>query len=215
MSTMHSATLRVPRTAHYHVLGDVETAREAWFVLHGYGQHAADFLASFEPIAGPERLLVAPEGLSRLYLEGGGGPTGASWMTRADREDEIADYLEWLDRLRDHVLGVRDLPLHVLGFSQGAATACRWAASGRARAARLTLWAGGVPPDVDLASCADLLRALDTTLVVGERDGWITPARLQEEVERLAAHGLALQNVSFAGGHRLDDDTLRGLADGA
>ena len=39
---------------------------------------------------------MAPEGLSRFYLEGFSGKVGATWMTREDRLNDIDNYL------RDH-----------------------------------------------------------------------------------------------------------------
>jgi predicted esterase len=139
--------LETARTGRYHTLGDAARAREVWFLLHGYGQSAADLLASCAALATPKRLLVAPEGLSRFYLRGGTGPVGASWMTREDREHEIADTLGWLDR----VAAEFDDAAHprvrcAMGFSQGAAAACRWAALGRTNLDRLVLWGGGGPP---------------------------------------------------------------------
>ena len=78
---------------------------ELWVLLHGYRQLAPRFLRHMRALHAPHRLLVAPEGLSRFYLEGrpgphrGGDPVGASWMTREDREAEILDYVEYLDRV--------------------------------------------------------------------------------------------------------------------
>ncbi|MDX1532557.1 MAG: hypothetical protein R3362_13590, partial [Rhodothermales bacterium] len=85
------------RTARYCTLGpDAEAAREAWVACHGYGQLTPAFLRAFEPIAEPGRLIVAPEGLSRFYLPGH-REVGASWMTKEAREDEIDDYVRWID----------------------------------------------------------------------------------------------------------------------
>ena len=100
-------------------------------VLHGYRQLARRFLRRFEPVAGDHRRIVAPEGLSRFYADPGRGrhgpasAVGASWMTREDRENEIRDYVAYLDQLWQHLR--TDSPgrtrLVVLGFSQGVATA--------------------------------------------------------------------------------------------
>lgn len=210
---METHRLETARTGRYHTLGDADRAREQWFLLHGYGQPAADLLASCAELAAPQRLLVAPEALSRFYLRGGTGPVGASWMTREDREHEIADTLGWLDR----VAGALDAP-HVrarcaLGFSQGAAAACRWAALGRTRIDRLVLWGGGVPPDVDLARCRARLRGLRLQLVRGAEDRVHDDERLAEDSRRLAEHGIEHDVRAFDGGHAVDGRALRRLAD--
>ena len=138
-------TLRVRRTARYYTAGPPPgEARAAWVVLHGYGQRADDFAAQFAAVVEAGSCVVAPEALSRFYPEGTRGRVGASWMTRAHREAEIADYLAYLDALVERLFGKRPLPLHVLGFSQGAATAARWAARRLGRddsVQSLTLWA--------------------------------------------------------------------------
>ena len=68
---------------------------------------------------------MAPEGLSRFYLDAGAGKVGASWMTKEDRAHEIEDYLSYLEQVRAAI--IPPVPLTILGFSQGVATAARWA----------------------------------------------------------------------------------------
>src|SRR6266550_3439645 len=137
--------LSVARTARYYTLGE-PGATEVWFVCHGYGQLAGRFLRRFEPIADGSRLVVAPEGLNRFYVGSGehrDQPVGATWMTREDRLNEIADYVKYLDAVYADVFGGKPTAARVraLGFSQGAATASRWVA--RARPAS-TSWCCGV-----------------------------------------------------------------------
>src|SRR2546428_11922672 len=169
MSILHSA-LRIPhwgeayvkehhigvsRTARYFALGDPARAGEVWFACHGYGQLAARFLEKLRVLDGGHRSLVAPEGLSRFYLSE--SPTerrvGASWMTREDRLAEIEDYVRYLDAVYAAVFESLDragVTVHALGYSQGASTVSRWAALGKAKIDRLTLWGGAVPPGLDL-----------------------------------------------------------------
>jgi hypothetical protein len=226
--------IRVPRTARYRVLGDPSSCEEVWFVIHGYGQTAAGFVSTFEalPGAGGARCVVAPEALSRFYVEREIGPhgaesrVGASWMTRAAREQEIQDYVGYLDRVAAAVLrpgdgadvglepvspdlldGGRLRPV-VLGFSQGCETASRWVTYGRIRPAELVLWGGGLAVDLDRASAEAALSRLRLRLVVGTEDRW--GARRSAETERwLAGSGLTPDRLEYEGGHRIDDDTLR------
>lgn len=209
-------SISIPRTARYYTAGgEGGDPREVWFVLHGYGQLAEGFLLEFDGVAASERRIVAPEGLSRFYLESGSGPVGASWMTRRGREEEIDDYVRFLDSVYASLFGnlSPETKVHVLGFSQGAATAFRWAAYGVSRFDRLTLWAGGVPPDVDLAECRSRLEGLELTLVVGTRDRYLDEAGVARETERLVGAALPHRVVRFEGGHRLDSETLSRLAE--
>src|SRR5882672_5733760 len=148
---MQTHSLQVTRTARFHTLGDAARAREIWFLLHGYGQLASSMLDACAALAAPERLLVAPEALSRFYIRGGAGPIGATWMTREERDSEIIDYVSYLDAVALCIdeLGPRAAQkCNVLGFSQGAPTACRWACRGSTRFERIVLWGGGVPPEL-------------------------------------------------------------------
>lgn len=214
--------ISVKRTARLAVLGpDSAGVREIWYLLHGYGELAAPFLNGARAIDDGTRLLVAPEALSRFY-EGDvaarlhrEAKVGASWMTREDREAEIADYVAYLDTVHDSMLlklGGAAPPVTVLGFSQGGATAARWVANGRVKAARLIVWGSQMPPELDLSNSAAQIRRAETVLVIGETDVFATPKIVEKETAKLNAAGFPFRFVSFKGGHRLDDDTLRALS---
>jgi predicted esterase len=212
--------LPVSRTARYCTLGDGGPAvREMWFVVHGYGQLATYFIRHFAVLADPSRLIVAPEALSRFYLDqpasfaASGARVGASWMTREDRLAEIDDHVRFLDTLYERMLAdVRaDVRVTVLGFSQGVATATRWLCRGRSRADALVLWAGPFPPDLDRASAAPLGR-VRVTRVVGDADPMAAPDAVAADEERLRVAGIQAPLIRFAGGHQIDRDTLRSLA---
>ncbi|HVT39174.1 MAG TPA: hypothetical protein VHE78_09010 [Gemmatimonadaceae bacterium] len=226
-SGIRTETLEVRRTARVAMLGPAGPAlrgvRELWYVLHGYGMRAVPFLENCRAVEDGSRLLVAPEGLSRFYegdlntLSHRTAPVGASWMTRDEREYEIADYLHYLDDLHATVmasLGGASPVITVLGFSQGGATGARWVANGRVPAERLILWGSGLAPELDIAGRDTPLRRAEMVFVVGKTDIYITPKIVQKEVERLRAAGFPFRFVSFDGGHRLDDATLRALAEG-
>jgi predicted esterase len=208
---MQMHDLVVPRTARYAALGPPE-ARDVWVVLHGYGQQAADFLRPFRALDDGTRRLVAPEALSRFYAEGMQGRVGASWMTSEARLNEISDYVTYLDALADALALTEQHTLHVLGFSQGAATACRWALLGTAPVTRLTLWAGRVPPDLDLDAHAAGLADLDLTVVVGTQDPYLDAEAVEAEHHRLLAHDVPHRLRRFDAGHRLHTATLQRLA---
>jgi predicted esterase len=206
--------ITVPRTARYITQGEIESAEEVWFVLHGYSMLAASFLRWFEPALRPGRLLVAPEALSRAYFEDKGiRRVGASWMTKEDRDADIEDYVRYLDLMAARVLaGVPGKPrIEVHGFSQGTATACRWVAFGNHPASRLMLWSGLVPPDLPLDRYGPVLDRAGLEMAFGSRDHFIPPADVDREQARLAAAGLTPHIHRFEGGHRVDRATLESL----
>jgi len=214
--------LPVTRTARYFTLGPVSGApRQLWICCHGYGQSAARFLRHFARIDDGGRLIVAPEGLSRFYIEettGGShadAKVGASWMTREDRLSEIDDHIGYLDALVTQLGEDYDLAatrVIALGFSQGVATVCRWVERGRSRVDEVVLWAGAMPPDLDLDRPAHPLRTLRPVVVVGDDDPYAPPAAVAEHESRLRARAIDYELIHFAGGHRLDYDTLVALA---
>ncbi|MGH7537532.1 MAG: alpha/beta hydrolase [Gemmatimonadales bacterium] len=205
--------LTVPRTARYFTLGPA-AARDVWFVLHGYGQLAGRFLRQFAPLDDGTRYLIAPEGLSRFYLEAGrNDKIGASWMTREDRLMEIGDYVRHLDAVRAEAM--RDRPegrVTVLGFSQGTATAARWLVQGSARADHLVLWGGEVPPDLDLAMARERWSRTVLTFVAGSADPFITAKVLARDEQRLREHTIAYRVERFEGGHEIRADVLERIA---
>jgi len=209
-------TLPIPRTARYATLGVLdETVRDCWLVCHGYGQLAANFVMGFEPIRAPGRLIVAPEGLSRFYLQGQSGPVGASWMTREARTHEIVDYVGFLDTLYRHILArtCRDrLRLTALGFSQGTATVCRWVARGRVRPERVVLWGGPLLPDDEVEDAVERLSQVRFTVVAGTSDSYVDSDALRKELTRFQTFGIPHDVITFDGGHRLDAEVLRQLA---
>jgi predicted esterase len=207
---MQEHTLHTGRTARYYTLGAPRGAREVWFVLHGYGQLAARFLERFRPIAGEDRCLVAAEGLSRFYLTENPAErrVGASWMTREDRLHEIDDYVRYLDAVYAAV-APEAATVTVVGFSQGAATACRWAALGSSRIDRVIVWGGEVPPDLDVRR----LRPRRLLLVYGDQDQYFTPKIVSATEARLRDAQVGYELVPFAGGHEIAATVLQRLTE--
>ena len=220
---MREQHVRVARTARYYTLGSAgPNLREIWLVCHGYGQLARRFLPRFASLDDGSRLIVAPEGLSRFYLrdsEGSHGrevPIGATWMTREDRENEITDYVEFLDAVLDAVseeAGGEVARLTVLGFSQGTHTACRWVAAGRAAVERLILWGAYLPDDFDLDRGPERLESTELILVRGLADQYVSEGAHASQEARLEELGISFKTLTHAGGHELDQTLLRQIAD--
>ena len=217
--TVESHHIRVVKRARYYTIGPARGAGDIWLVCHGYGQLAERFIGSFNTIAAPGRLIVAPEALHRFYVDPPPAPAaqrrvGATWMTREDRETDIADYVDYLDQLVSEVLaqspGAR---LRALGFSQGSATVLRWAVRASRVPDQLILWAGEVPADIDWNMGARKLATTKIDAVRGDRDESVSRNALQRNLDRLTEVALQYQIHGFSGGHRLDDEMLRKLAD--
>lgn len=203
------------KTARYALLGtQPERAQRVWFALHGYGQLVPRFVRHFAAIIPPDTCLIAPEGLSRFYLASpspDGGHlqrVGATWMTREEREHDIADNIRWLDTVYDDVVGDRIVPVGVLGFSQGVATATRWIAAGHPRVDAFVAWAGTLAHDVPPHALSTALVHAQVAVVRGTRDELMSEdaaasllGTLQQIAPRTALH-------RFDGGHQLEGALL-------
>lgn len=233
--------LEVTRTARVYALGPdpVRADRELWVVCHGYRQLAGRFIKKFVGLDNGERTVVAPEGLSRFYLDetgGSHGPAariGATWMTREDREAEISDYVGYLDRIAQRwrgresgeegraspaadqwemPAGTGDGGVVALGFSQGCHTVTRWIALGRTRVRRLILWGAYLPVDPEPETYAARLANLDVVVVRGAQDPYVSRAFHDKQMARMEEAGISSTVIIHPGGHRLDGAVLSELA---
>jgi len=209
---MEEKHITVARKARYFVHGTpTQEVKYVWFALHGYGQLASRFLRHFEHFDPEEHLVIAPEGLHRFYNKGTGGHVGASWMTKEDRITDIEDYIRYLDQLYEEIVPKTDttkVKVIVLGFSQGAATATRWAALGHSWLDELVLWAGVFPPDVPPIWNHERMQELQLTLACGTNDEYIAPNKWEEQLDALKEQGFSFETIQYEGRHRLQKEAL-------
>lgn len=213
---MIKETILTEKTARYFVLGTPsDKIKRVWIVCHGYAQLANYFLKKFEVLDNGENLVVAPEGLHRFYWNGFSGRVVASWMTKEDRLDDIEDYVRFLDTVAQKVL--KEFPeknppeLVVLGFSQGAATVCRWLCMGKTRATRLVIWAGAFPEDIDYFSNRTLFASLKPIWVSGTEDEFLTEEKVQSLLKNMKEKGIPFDRIVFDGKHTIEEKALKEL----
>ncbi|NND71402.1 MAG: hypothetical protein HKN43_07470 [Rhodothermales bacterium] len=199
------------RTARYYTSESHTEASDIWVVLHGYGQLARAFIEDFSPVANDSRRIVAPEGLSRFYIRAGQGAIGANWMTSEDRLNEIEDYISFLDNVTIEVRQQENQRVFVLGFSQGAATACRWFTHSTLRLDGLAVWGGGIPPDLDFKALSTRLQGRSLSVVCGRSDIYMSENRFRAELQTLEKHDVSHRPVTFDGGHQIEPDVLNDL----
>lgn len=200
--------IHVSRTARYYTIGEFNSNTIViWFVLHGYGQLAGDFIKLFEQIADNKTVIIAPEGLSRFYLDNGLGKVGANWMTKEDRENEISDYVNYLDELYLKIVKENiseSCKINALGFSQGAATLSRWAELGKSKLNKLVFWAGEIAKDVEYKE----IKENEIHLVFGNNDPIFPGEFYKTQEELLDKNGLKYKTHIFEGGHEINKKLL-------
>lgn len=213
---MQQRELIVNFKARYYTLGEITPAtRQIWFVLHGYGQLAGFFIRKFNVLQEHNIFIIAPEGLSRFYLESpqqaprSSDRVGATWMTKENRLADIENYLHYLNSLFKKCVGsTNTVPVTVLGFSQGAATASRWVTDQVVSFDRLILWSGIFPPDMDFMAGKKILQEKKTFFVYGKNDPLINENGFAEMNMITAKLGIAPQTISFDGKHEIEEQTL-------
>jgi len=212
MSRIIAHSKQVTRTAHYYTLGEPGPhIRYFFLVCHGYGQLAETFIRKFDALAADDVFVLAAEGLSRFYWGGLDGPVAASWMTRGNRLDEIADFTRLLQGLYDDYLPRLhpQVCIILLGFSQGVATQVRWIHRFQPRYDRLLLWAGTIPEDLDYEPHLAYFNAQPIELFYGSKDPLISQERIDWHTRMVAAKGLHTSTHRYEGKHTVDRVTLQ------
>ena len=198
--------------ARYFTDGDSE-ADHIWLCLHGYAQLAPYFIRKFNVIA-EQAQVVVPEGLHRFYMQDGSGRVVASWMTKEDRETDIKNYLEYLDTVMSDILTSRKTKpqkIILFGFSQGVATACRYFAHSALEITDVILWAGALPPDLDLTAMRSKRKTACFHLIYGDEDPYMKDSPYKTSMEVLDDLGYSYDLETFSGVHEITATELRSL----
>jgi predicted esterase len=208
---LSSGFISTTKTARYFTLGELTAnTKEIWIVLHGYAQLASDFIKPFESIASESRFIIAPEGLNKFYAKGFGGKPAATWMTSEMREEEIADYVNYLNVLCK-TLEVKNhsAKFVLLGFSQGVATASRWMHQTTAPIDRFIIYSGEIALELQTPVSPALLNT-PLVYVTGTNDRLISAEKLVSVKTLMAQLNATL--IEFDGGHEIFPDVLQTLA---
>ena len=194
------------KTTRHFTIGDITTAKNVLIILHGYGQSAFYFLKKFEVLTLHNFAVIAPEGMHRFYLEGTSGRVGASWMTREARMDDIEDNFHYLENLTHTVItGNPTAKLHLLGFSQGAATATRWLDRSKFSFLTFVSWASVFPEDVSVSFTSN--EKVKRFFVLGDQDQYFT--KESEEICMKNYQELNFEILRFIGKHEINQEIIK------
>jgi predicted esterase len=109
-----TSMILVPATIHGRVLierdEDAAVSLRLLVGFHGYGQSAADMMEELRQIPGSKSWTrVSIQALNRFYTRGD-AKVVASWMTREDRDQAIADNIAYVDSAIAHAVGQMEPP---------------------------------------------------------------------------------------------------------
>jgi len=189
-----------------------ETTRCVWLVFHGIGFLSRFFLRYFTEFSKEEHYFIAPQAPSKYYLNGAYKHVGASWLTKENTVMEKDNVMAYLDSVWEAEAIPQDRQLIVFGYSQGVSIATRFLAHRKIKPARLILYAGGVPEELNADSFTFLNTETEIVFFYGEQDPYLNPQRMareQEKLNKLFAGNAKL--LSFEGGHELRKEILHSL----
>jgi predicted esterase len=204
--TSAAVAFAIGTTTHGRVLVSRPAGTPAGLLVgyHGYAESAEIQLARLDAIAGAaDWTRVSIQGLHRFY-RGRSQDVVASWMTRQDREQAIADNLAYVDAALKAVAGpdAQDGRVIHVGFSQGVAMAFRAAVRGRWPASAAMAVGGDVPPEL----FDDDVRFPPVLLIRGARDEWYTEAKLGADADRMRARGAEVLTRTIEAGHEWTEE---------
>lgn len=206
-STEHSIT--TTKHARVFTFGNLQSSTKfIWLACHGYGMLAKFFIEKFEDFDPNEHFVIAPEGLSKAYIEGLTGRVGASWMTKEDRNNEIIDYIHYIDIVYEQFITNQSAKIIAFGFSQGVATITRWANATNKKIDHLVLWAGN--PGNELIT-ENRISQLPIQFILGDKDHFISEDAKIHLNKTFEKAGFKYSTIIFEGGHSIDKAVLKNL----
>tara|TARA_B100001989_G_C24534539_1_gene463560 strand:+ start:682 stop:1332 length:651 start_codon:yes stop_codon:yes gene_type:complete len=209
---MEKKNISISKKARYFQLGKVsEQTKTIWFVFHGYGMLSQYFIKKFKSLENNQTVIISPEALSRFYIGENYDRVGASWITKEDKINDIDDnnnYLNSLFQSTTKNINLNSINIHVLGFSQGGATACRWILNSSIKINSLALWGADIPIDCLSENNRGKWNQFKTTLIVGKRDEFISDENKKEFTKILNAYNLDYELIEYNGTHKIIEEVL-------
>ncbi|MFT6165953.1 MAG: putative esterase [Vicingaceae bacterium] len=198
--------LIVNRTAHYYHEPAEGPTKGIIIAIHGYAQLASVFIKDFKELSSYGYAVYAPEAFSKFYNRD--RKPVASWMTLHEREDEVGDYSEYLEKLMLLIIEKNpSTPIHLVGFSQGVSTVLRWYASSTTLAVTVHLIAGSIPEELSL----DNLKQLTANRYYyyhGTKDRLVKENQVHDYLNQLTAIGIDYNTISFDGRHEVPKELI-------
>ena len=128
-------------------------------------------------------------------------------MTKEDREDEITDYIHYLNTLYETVINQVDhlnSKINIVGFSQGGATASRRIADKKVVCTNFILWSSMLPNDINFNTNFDV----KAYFLYGDNDPYLTEERVLKQLELINKSNLGITVSVFKGVHDIPSKVL-------
>jgi len=200
-------------TSTYETLNNfTEETKNVWIVFHGIGYLSKYFLKYFDELDPVDNYIIAPQAPSKYYLNSSYKHVGASWLTKENTIIEINNNLSYLDAILEMETILPTHNLIIFGFSQGVSMATRWVAHHKIKCNQLVLYAGGIPTELNENDFAHLSSTTQITIIIGNKDEYLTKERLsiEREKSRIIFNNRANEHI-FDGGHIVKKELINNL----
>ncbi len=207
---MINGSLKVSRTAYFAL--QTPSAEGPWpllLALHGYGQSAPEMALKLQPLASAGILVAAPQAPNHFYLRMRDRRVGFTWLTRYQRDESMADIVDYLHRFlqlldRDYAIDFKRL--YLLGFSQGVSIAYRFWVHGKHQPAGLFACGADLPPDVEqrLGDVAPM----PVHILHGTRDELVPMQKPRHAQAKLTEAGFPVEFRRFDAAHEISPEMI-------
>jgi len=183
-----------------------------WIVFHGYGQLSKYFIRRFDVLEGDKNYIIAPQGLSKFYVDEDFKNVGASWLTKEDKESDLLNQQKYLIKLMDELKSKIDfskIKINLFGFSQGVSAFTRLLINYNMKIDNIIIWAGWVPDEFFNIN-KNVLKDTNLFFVVGNKDKYYNNPIIKGYIEKFKKTlNKEIDYFVFDGGHIVDRKVLK------
>jgi|TARA_B110000263_G_scaffold202610_1_gene182392 predicted esterase len=183
-----------------------------WFVFHGYGQLSRYFIRRFDVLDKEKNYIIAPQGLSKFYLDKEYKNVGASWLTHEENEMDLLNQQNYLTELFNELkleIDFSKIKVNFFGFSQGVSVFTRFLMKYDLKIDNLIFWSGWVPDEFFKIN-KSVIDKTNIYFVIGNEDQYYDNPILKEYIKKFKIMlDKKIDFNVFDGGHVVDRKILK------
>ena len=189
-----------------------DNTENIWIVFHGYGQLSKYFIRRFDVLDRDKNYIIAPQGLSKFYVDEDYKNVGASWLTKEDRGSDLLNQQKYLIKLMDELklkIDFSKIKINFFGFSQGVSALTRLLMNYNMKVNNIIIWAGWVPDEFFNIN-KDVLKDTNLFFVVGNKDKYYNNPIIKGYLKKFKnILNKEIDYSVFDGGHIVDRKVLK------
>ncbi len=185
---------------------------QVWIACHGIGYLSRYFIRYFKNLP-QQHYIIAPQAPAKYYQTKDFKYVGASWLTKEQTALEIENVLNYLDAVWQNE-NLKDLPVNLMGYSQGVSIAMRWLARRELVCNNLIIHSGSIPNEFEPDEFKGKVNS-KVHLIYGNKDEYISGENLETQLKLAKElYSNQLEIHEFDGIHEVNQTLLKDLAEG-